>query len=185
MASSAARSPILGVCLGHQVHRPGLRGAIVDRAHELMHGKTSAIFHTGVGVFADLPNPFEATRYHSLVVDRAGVPDVLEVTAETADGVVMGLRHRDLADRRACSSTPSRSSPRRARASWRTSCAPRSPPNAGRRRPRLVAGVPRAVHRQVHGRTGRRRVPADRALDCDRVGRRRASPVRRHRSWRR
>ena len=62
-----------------------------------MHGKTSAIFHTGTGVFADLPNPFEATRYHSLVVDRASLPDVLEVTAETADGVVMGLRHRELA----------------------------------------------------------------------------------------
>jgi anthranilate/para-aminobenzoate synthase component II len=60
-----------------------------------MHGKTSAIFHTGVGVFAGLPNPFEATRYHSLVLDRPSLPDVLEVTAETADGVVMGLRHRD------------------------------------------------------------------------------------------
>ena len=61
-----------------------------------MHGKTSAIFHAGTGVFTDLPNPFEATRYHSLIVDRATLPDVLEVTAETADGVIMGLRHREL-----------------------------------------------------------------------------------------
>ena len=88
--------PILGVCLGHQVIGQAF-GATVGRAHELMHGKTSQIFHTGVGVFADLPNPFEATRYHSLVVERATVPDVLEITAETADGLVMGLRHRDLA----------------------------------------------------------------------------------------
>jgi anthranilate synthase/aminodeoxychorismate synthase-like glutamine amidotransferase len=61
-----------------------------------MHGKTSAIFHTGTGVLADLPNPFEATRYHSLVVERSSLPEVLEVTAETADGTVMGVRHRDL-----------------------------------------------------------------------------------------
>ena len=87
--------PILGVCLGHQVIGQAF-GARVGRAHELMHGKASQIFHTGVGVFADLPNPFEATRYHSLVVERPTVPDVLEVTAETADGLVMGLRHRDL-----------------------------------------------------------------------------------------
>jgi para-aminobenzoate synthetase component 2 len=72
-------------------------GGRIVAAPVLMHGKTSAIFHCGTGVFADLPNPFEATRYHSLVVERATLPDVLEVTAETADGVVMGLRHRDLA----------------------------------------------------------------------------------------
>jgi len=88
--------PILGVCLGHQVIGQAF-GATVDRADELMHGKTSQVFHTGVGVFQDLPNPFEATRYHSLVVERPSIPEVLEVTAETADGLVMGLRHRELA----------------------------------------------------------------------------------------
>jgi anthranilate synthase/aminodeoxychorismate synthase-like glutamine amidotransferase len=87
--------PILGVCLGHQVIGQAF-GARIGRAHELMHGKTSQIFHTGVGVFADLPNPFEATRYHSLVVERPTIPDELEVTAETADGLVMGVRHREL-----------------------------------------------------------------------------------------
>ncbi len=87
--------PILGVCLGHQCIAQVFGGRIVA-ADELMHGKTSAIFHTGVGVFAEMPNPFEATRYHSLIVERDSLPDVLEVTAETAEGVVMGLRHRDL-----------------------------------------------------------------------------------------
>ena len=87
--------PILGVCLGLQCIGQAYGGRVVA-APVLMHGKTSAIFHTGVGVFTDLPNPFEATRYHSLVIDRASLPDVLEVTAETADGVVMGLRHRQL-----------------------------------------------------------------------------------------
>ncbi|CAB4323206.1 unannotated protein [freshwater metagenome] len=65
------------------------------RAPEIMHGKTSLIEHTGVGVFTGLPNPFEATRYHSLVVQRDTMPDVLEITAQTADGLVMGLRHRE------------------------------------------------------------------------------------------
>ena len=87
--------PLLGVCLGHQCIGQAFGAAIVA-APELMHGKTSAVFHTGVGVLDGLPNPFEATRYHSLVVDRATLPVELEVTAETADGVVMGLRHRDL-----------------------------------------------------------------------------------------
>jgi len=91
----AGELPILGVCLGHQCIGQAF-GARVAPAPQLMHGKTSAVFHTGIGVFADLPNPFEATRYHSLVVEREGLPDVLEVTAETADGVVMGLRHREL-----------------------------------------------------------------------------------------
>ncbi|HXX91550.1 MAG TPA: aminodeoxychorismate/anthranilate synthase component II [Acidimicrobiales bacterium] len=96
VAELGGEIPILGVCLGHQVIGQAF-GATVGRAHELMHGKTSPIFHTGVGVLRDLPNPFEATRYHSLVVERDSVPDVLEVTAETADGLVMGLRHRELA----------------------------------------------------------------------------------------
>jgi anthranilate synthase/aminodeoxychorismate synthase-like glutamine amidotransferase len=91
----AGELPILGVCLGNQCIGQ-VYGARVVAAPELMHGKTSPIFHTGVGVFADMPNPFEATRYHSLIVDRDSVPEVLEVTAETGDGIVMGLRHRDL-----------------------------------------------------------------------------------------
>jgi anthranilate synthase/aminodeoxychorismate synthase-like glutamine amidotransferase len=91
----AGEIPLLGVCLGHQCIGQAFGGRVVP-APELMHGKTSAIFHTGTGVFTDLPNPFEATRYHSLIIDRASLPDVLEVTAETADGVIMGLRHRAL-----------------------------------------------------------------------------------------
>ncbi len=86
--------PVLGVCLGHQCIGQVFGGDVV-RAPEVMHGKTSLIHHDGTGVFAGLPNPFEATRYHSLVVDAATVPDCLEVTARTAEGVVMGLRHRD------------------------------------------------------------------------------------------
>ena len=91
----AGRRPLLGVCLGHQCLAEVYGGDIV-RAPELVHGKTSPIHHDRVGVLADLPNPFEATRYHSLVVDPATVPEVLEVTARTADGLIMGLRHRDL-----------------------------------------------------------------------------------------
>jgi anthranilate synthase component II len=89
----AGRVPILGVCLGHQCIGQVYGGDVV-RAPEIMHGKTSAIHHRGVGVFEGLDDPIEATRYHSLVVDRDSVPDVLEITAETEDGVVMGLRHR-------------------------------------------------------------------------------------------
>jgi anthranilate synthase component II len=95
ITSFAGRVPVLGVCLGHQCIGD-VYGAEVVRAAQVMHGKTSLIHHTGSGVFAGLPNPLEATRYHSLVVDRASVPDVLEITAETDDGVVMGLRHREL-----------------------------------------------------------------------------------------
>jgi anthranilate synthase component II len=89
----AGRRPVLGVCLGHQCLGQ-VYGAEVVRAAEIMHGKTSLIHHTGVGVFAGLPSPFEATRYHSLVVDRGSVPAELEITAWTDDGTVMGLRHR-------------------------------------------------------------------------------------------
>ena len=88
------RKPVFGVCLGHQCLGQVFGGTVV-RAPEIMHGKTSLIRHTGVGVFTGLPQPLEATRYHSLVVDRDSVPDVLEITAETDDGIVMGLRHRD------------------------------------------------------------------------------------------
>ena len=86
--------PVLGVCLGHQAIG-ALYGGDVVRAPHVMHGKTSTITHDGRGVFAGLPAPFTATRYHSLVVERASVPDVLEITAESEDGLVMGLRHRD------------------------------------------------------------------------------------------
>ena len=91
----AGEYPILGVCLGHQAIGQAYGGDVVA-APTLMHGKTSAIHHTGEGVFAGLPDPFTATRYHSLVVEPTSVPDVLEVTATTADGVIMGLRHRTL-----------------------------------------------------------------------------------------
>jgi len=87
--------PILGVCLGHQSIGQAYGGQVVA-APTLMHGKTSAIHHTGAGVFAGLPEPFIATRYHSLVVEPATLPDVLEVTATTDDGVIMGFRHREL-----------------------------------------------------------------------------------------
>ncbi len=88
-----AEVPILGVCLGHQAIGQAYGGKVV-RARQLMHGKTAAIEHTGVGVFAGLPSPFTATRYHSLAVERESLPACLEVTAWTADGEIMGLRHR-------------------------------------------------------------------------------------------
>ena len=91
----AGRRPILGVCLGHQAIGQVYGGDVV-RAGQVMHGKTSLIHHEGAGVFAGLPSPFEATRYHSLVVDPATLPEVLVVTATTDDGVIMGLRHREL-----------------------------------------------------------------------------------------
>ncbi|WP_426570735.1 anthranilate synthase component II [Aquihabitans sp. McL0605] len=88
------KKPVFGVCLGHQCLGQVFGGTVV-RAPEIMHGKTSLIRHKGTGVFTGLPEPLEATRYHSLIVDRSSVPDVLEITAETDDGIVMGLRHRD------------------------------------------------------------------------------------------
>ena len=90
----AGRVPILGVCLGHQSIGAAFGGRVV-RAPYLMHGKTSEIHHRGTGVFAGLPNPFIATRYHSLIVERSSLPPVFEITAETADGTIMGLRHRE------------------------------------------------------------------------------------------
>ncbi|ABA87990.1 anthranilate synthase, glutamine amidotransferase subunit [Syntrophotalea carbinolica DSM 2380] len=91
----AGRLPILGVCLGHQSIGYAFGGKIV-RAGSLMHGKTSPIHHDGRELFAGLPNPFDATRYHSLVIERSTFPDCLEVTAWTDDGEIMGLRHREL-----------------------------------------------------------------------------------------
>ncbi|MDP1876016.1 MAG: aminodeoxychorismate/anthranilate synthase component II [Actinomycetota bacterium] len=92
----AGSVPIFGVCLGHQAIAAAY-GATVSRAPELLHGKTSEVLHTGEGVLAGLPSPFIATRYHSLAVDPATVPDELSVTGATASGVIMALRHRDLA----------------------------------------------------------------------------------------
>ena len=91
----AGRLPIFGVCLGHQCIGQ-VYGAEVVRAPSIVHGKTSLVHHRGQGVLAGLPDPFEATRYHSLVLDPATVPDCLEVTAQTEDGVIMAVRHREL-----------------------------------------------------------------------------------------
>ncbi len=92
----AGRTPILGVCLGHQSIGAAFGGRVI-RAPMLMHGKTSLVHHQGQGVFAGLPQPFTATRYHSLIVERSTLPAELEVTAETEDGLIMGMRHRTLA----------------------------------------------------------------------------------------
>lgn len=92
---AAGACPILGVCLGHQAIAQAFGGRIV-RAPTVMHGKRSAIEHDGSGVFHGLPSPFDATRYHSLVAEPASLPDTLRVTARTADGVIMGLEHREL-----------------------------------------------------------------------------------------
>jgi anthranilate synthase component II len=95
VAAAAGLCPVLGVCLGHQAIGQAFGGRVV-RAEVVMHGKMSPIHHQGGGLFAGLPTPFEATRYHSLVLAPESVPDCLEVTARTEDGVVMGLAHRDL-----------------------------------------------------------------------------------------
>lgn len=89
----AGKLPILGVCLGHQAIGAAFGGKVV-RAQQVMHGKTSPIEHTGVGVFKDLPSPYTVIRYHSLAIERASLPDCLEVTAWTADGEIMGVRHK-------------------------------------------------------------------------------------------
>jgi len=94
IARFAGEVPLLGVCLGHQAIAEVFGGKVV-RAGRLMHGKTSPIHHDDRGLFAGLPNPFEATRYHSLIAERDSLPDVLELTAWTEEGEVMGLRHRE------------------------------------------------------------------------------------------
>lgn len=92
----AGRIPILGVCLGHQSIGQAFGGKVI-RAERLMHGKTSLIFHDDKGVNKDMPNPFHATRYHSLIVERESLPDCLEVTSWTEEGEIMGLRHKEFA----------------------------------------------------------------------------------------
>jgi anthranilate synthase/aminodeoxychorismate synthase-like glutamine amidotransferase len=91
----AGRLPILGVCLGHQAIGQAFGGKVI-RAPEIMHGKTSEIRHDGRTIFAGLPNPFSATRYHSLIVERSTLPPCLEISATTADGLIMGLRHKEM-----------------------------------------------------------------------------------------
>ncbi|MGA0541546.1 anthranilate synthase component II [Neotabrizicola sp. VNH66] len=93
-AASEADVPLLGVCLGHQTIGEAFGGKVV-RCHEIVHGKMGLMHHEGKGIFAGLPSPFEATRYHSLIVDRATLPASLEVTAWLEDGTIMGLRHRE------------------------------------------------------------------------------------------
>ncbi|MDE0591991.1 MAG: aminodeoxychorismate/anthranilate synthase component II [Dehalococcoidia bacterium] len=91
----AGKIPVLGVCLGHQCIAQAFGGVVKD-AGEIRHGKTSPINHTGQGVFAGLPQPFEAVRYHSLAIEQETVPDVFEVTASTENGIIMGIRHKEL-----------------------------------------------------------------------------------------
>lgn len=94
-AAAETQTPLMGVCLGHQAIGEAFGGKVV-RCHEIVHGKMGVMKHTGKGLFADLPSPFDATRYHSLVVERATLPDSLEITAELEDGTIMGLQHKDL-----------------------------------------------------------------------------------------
>jgi anthranilate synthase component 2 len=94
-AAAETRTPLLGVCLGHQTIGQTFGGKVV-RCHEIVHGKMGEMHHGGKGVFAGLPSPFKATRYHSLVVERESLPDCLEITAWLKDGTIMGLRHREL-----------------------------------------------------------------------------------------
>jgi anthranilate synthase component 2 len=93
--AAAGKIPLLGVCLGHQAIGQAFGGKVI-RAPAPMHGKLSQVTHKGLGLFQDIPSPFTGTRYHSLIVERASLPACLEITAETTDGIVMGLRHREL-----------------------------------------------------------------------------------------
>ena len=94
-AAAETRTPLLGVCLGHQTIGEAFGGHVV-RCHEIVHGKMGLMYHTNNGLFEGLPSPFKATRYHSLIVDRATLPASLEITAELEDGTIMGLQHRTL-----------------------------------------------------------------------------------------
>lgn len=94
-AAAETGTPLMGVCLGHQSIGQAFGGNVV-RCHEIVHGKMGKMLHTGKGVFVGLPTPFDATRYHSLVVERETLPDSLEITAELEDGTIMGLRHKEL-----------------------------------------------------------------------------------------
>ena len=94
-AAAETKTPLIGVCLGHQTIGQAFGGKVV-RADEIVHGKMGQMNHTGKGLFSGLPSPFKATRYHSLVVERASLPDVLEITAELEDGTIMGLQHKTL-----------------------------------------------------------------------------------------
>ncbi|PRY94168.1 anthranilate synthase component II [Donghicola tyrosinivorans] len=94
-AAAETKTPLMGVCLGHQTIGQAFGGKVV-RCHEIVHGKMGTMYHTGKGLFAGLPSPFEATRYHSLVVERESLPDCLEVTAHLEDGTIMGLQHKEL-----------------------------------------------------------------------------------------
>ena len=94
-AAAETKTPLIGVCLGHQAIGEAFGGKVV-RCHEIVHGKMGSMKHTGKGLFRDLPSPFEATRYHSLIVERESLPDSLEITAELEDGTIMGIQHREL-----------------------------------------------------------------------------------------
>ena len=94
-AAAETKTPLMGVCLGHQTIGEAFGGKVI-RCHEIVHGKMGTMNHTGKGLFKDLPTPFEATRYHSLVVERETLPDCLEITAELDDGTIMGMQHREL-----------------------------------------------------------------------------------------
>ena len=94
-AAAETKTPLMGVCLGHQTIGQAFGGKVV-RCHEIVHGKMGKMHHTGKGLFKGLPSPFEATRYHSLVVERDSLPACLEITAELEDGLIMGLQHKEL-----------------------------------------------------------------------------------------